>query len=455
MHQILESQKRFFKSGLTRTIKFRIEQLEKLRDGIIKYEEDILNSLKLDLGKPTFEGYATEIGFVLLSIGEAIKNLNSWNKKIKVKSPIYQPGTISYYQYEPYGTVLIMAPFNYPFQLLVEPMIGAIAAGNTMILKPSEHAVQTEKIIGRIIDELYEPEYIYVAIGGSDVADKLIHMPFDYIFFTGSVKIGKLVMKAASENLTPITLELGGKSPVIVHKDANIKIAARRIAWGKFINAGQTCVAPDYVYVHRDREKEFLNALQNSVLEFYGSFPINSPDYCRIINERHMNRLTELIDHGKVIIGGQYDMESRYIAPTIMKDVNWNDAVMQDEIFGPILPVMSYDNLEDVVDVIRDRPKPLAFYVFSENEGIQNLLMEQISFGGGCINDTISHVSNSELPFGGTGSSGMGYYHGKESFITFSHRKSILKKSTKIDIPVVYPPYKNKIKLLKKILKHT
>lgn len=453
MKSIFKNQKNYFKSGLTRSVQFRINQLTKLRQGILLHEEEILNALKKDLGKPYFEGYATEVGFVLDSIQYMINHVATWSKDQHVKTPIHQPMAKSYYKYDPYGTVLIIAPFNYPFQLLIEPLIGAIAAGNTAILKPSEYTPHTEAILLKLITELFDPNYIAVVVGGREMTTELINMPFDYIFFTGSVPVGKVVMKAAAENLVPVTLELGGKSPVIVHKDANIKVAAKRIAWGKFMNAGQICVAPDYVYVHKSVEKALIDELTKVIVDFYGIAPIKSPDYCRIVNERHFDRITGLINHDKVIIGGQYDRLERYIAPTVMSNVVWSDEIMKDEIFGPVLPLLTYDNLEEVIDVVRSHPKPLAFYVFSENEKIQDLLMDQIPFGGGCINDTISHVASSALPFGGVGSSGMGAYHGHDSFLTFSHRKSILKKSTKFELPLVYPPYKNHLKWVKKLLK--
>jgi aldehyde dehydrogenase (NAD+) len=310
-----------------------------------------------------------------------------------------------------------------------------------------------EAVIMNLIDELFDPEYIKCVSGGREITTELIHLPFDYIFFTGSVPVGKVVMKAAAENLVPVTLELGGKSPTIVHEDANIEIAAKRIAWGKFMNAGQICVAPDYVYVHESIKEAFIEALQQITLSFYGALPMNSPDYCRIVNDRHFERLTQLIDHSKVIMGGQYDAKTRYIAPTIMHEVTWDDAIMADEIFGPILPILTYNNLESVIETINSKPKPLACYVFSDNESVQDYLMDQISFGGGCVNDTISHVASPYMPFGGVGASGMGAYHGEASFKTFSHQKSIIKKSTKFDLKLLYPPYKNHVKWVRKIMK--
>lgn len=451
--QTIVKQRELFRSGLTRPVKFRLEQLEKLKQGILKYEDDIIDALKMDLNKPEFEAYATEVGLVLNSISHMTKNLEKWAKVKVVKTPIQLIPAKSSIKYEPLGIVLIVAPFNYPFQLLIEPLLGAIAAGNTAILKPSEYTPKTEAIIVKLISEVFSPDYIKVVTGGRDVSEGLFNAPFDHIFFTGSVQTGKVVMKAAAENLIPVTLELGGKSPTIVHKDADIKMAALRIAWGKFMNAGQICVAPDYVYVHKDVEQLFIDEVLKCILSFYGALPIKSPDYCRIVNEKHFNRIVSLIDHDKVVIGGQYDASQKYIAPTVMKNVTWDDAVMQEEIFGPIMPILVYDSIETVIETITQKPKPLAFYVFSESESLQEYLVDQVPFGGGCINDTIMHVASQYLPFGGTGHSGMGAYHGEESFITFSHRKSILKKSSVFELKLLYPPYKNNVQWIRKIFK--
>ncbi len=451
--QTITKQRELFRSGLTRPIKFRLEQLESLRQGILKYECDIIEALKLDLNKPEYEAYTTEVGIVLHSISHISKNLEKWAKVKVVKTPIQLAPAKSTIKYEPLGVVLIVAPFNYPFQLLIEPLLGAIAAGNTAVLKPSEYTSHTEAVIMRLISECFSADYIKVITGGRDVSEALFKAPFDHIFFTGSVQTGKAVMMAAAENLTPITLELGGKSPTIVHKDADIKMAALRITWGKFMNAGQICVAPDYVYVHRDVEHLFIDEVLKCIHSFYGAFPVKSPDYCRIVNDKHFNRIVSLIDHDKVVIGGQYDLEQKYIAPTVMKNVTWDDAVMQDEIFGPIMPILVYDSIETVIDTIAQKPKPLALYVFSESESLQEYLMDQIPFGGGCINDTVLHVASPYLPFGGTGNSGMGAYHGETSFKTFSHQKSILKKSSVFELKVLYPPYKNNIQWIRKIFK--
>lgn len=451
--QTINEQRELFRSGLTRPIKYRLEQLDKLRQGILKYEREILDALKRDLNKPEYEAYATEVGLVLHSIGHISKNLEKWAKVKVVKTPIQLAPAKSSIKYEPQGVVLIVAPFNYPFQLLIEPLLGAIAAGNTAVLKPSEYTSHTEAIIVKLFAELFDPNYIKVITGGRDVSEALVNAPFDHIFFTGSTQTGKAVMKAAAEHLIPVTLELGGKSPTIVHNDADIKMAALRITWGKFMNAGQICVAPDYVYVHKDVEQLFIDEVLKCIITFYGALPIKSPDYCRIVNENLFNRIVSLIDHDKVVIGGQYDLSQKYIAPTVMKNVTWDDAVMQEEIFGPIMPILVYDSIETVIDTITQKPKPLALYVFSESESLQEYLMDQIPFGGGCINDTIMHVASQYLPFGGTGHSGMGAYHGEESFKTFSHKKSILKKSSVFELKLLYPPYKNNVQWLRKIFK--
>lgn len=453
MKKLLASHKELFRSGKTRPIPFRIEQLNKLKEAVLAYDQEIVIALKKDLNKPEFEAYTTEIGYVLQSIDHTVKHLEKWAKDKHVKVPFFVLPSTSSIRYEPYGTVLIIAPFNYPFQLLIEPLIGAIAAGNTAVLKPSEYTKNVEDVISRMINAYFDADYITVVTGGREVTTELIESKFDYIFFTGSQNVGKVVMRAAAENLVPVTLELGGKSPVIVHEDANIEVAAKRIVWGKYINAGQVCVAPDYIYVHKAVEAAFISEVLKTIIAFYGPLPQNSSDYCRIVSEKQLTRLIGLIDQEKVIHGGQYNMEQLYMAPTVMKDVTWDDAIMQDEIFGPIMPILTYDSIEEVVDVITSKEKPLALYVFSESEVVQNYLIDQIPFGGGCINETILHVSSPYLPFGGVGTSGMGSYHGEDSFKTFSHQKSILKHNTKINHGLMFPPYNNKINLIRKIFK--
>lgn len=453
LDRLLKEQQTYFAQGHTRDVDKRIAHLNLLKEYIQINEMDILEALKMDLGKPYFEGYATEVGYILESITHTVKNLKKWAKDELVKSPIHQVPSKAFVRYEPYGTVVVIAPFNYPFQLLMEPVIGAIAAGNTVIAKPSEYTPETSTMIQLIMKECFTEDYVAVVRGGRELTTELIHAPVDYIFFTGSVPVGKIVMKAAAERLTPITLELGGKSPTIVHKDANIEIAAKRIAWGKFMNTGQTCIAPDYIYVHEEVKDALLGELEKTLQEFYGEDPLLSEDYGKIVNERHYDRLVKLLDQEKIAIGGEIDKDTLYIAPTVLENVTWDDAVMADEIFGPILPILTYTDLNETLKLISDKPKPLALYLFSESEIIQSIVMEKVSFGGGCINDTLMHVANPNLPFGGVGASGMGYYHGRESFVTFSHRKAIHKKSTRVETGLAFPPYKNKIALVRKLMK--
>jgi len=351
--------------------------------------------------------------------------------------------------------VLIIGPFNYPFQLLIEPLVGAIAAGNCAVLKPSESTPRVAGVVRKLIESIFPGEYIRVVEGARETTAALIHCPFDYIFFTGSVGVGKVVMKAAAENLVPVTLELGGKSPVIVDKTANLALAAKRIAWGKLINAGQTCIAPDYALVHEGVKEPFIKLLIEAIKGFYGENPITSNDYGRIVHEGHLNRLISLIDPVKnqVLLGGDYDLAVRYLAPTIIDQVAWEDPIMEEEIFGPLLPILPYQDLGEIIDKIRDRPKPLALYLFTQDAQVEGRVLREVSFGGGCVNDTISHVTAPKLPFGGVGHSGMGAYHGKESFYTFSHRKSILKKANWLALNLVFPPYGDRVNLVKRILK--
>lgn len=453
IRQSIKNQRVYFHKGLTKPIETRITQLKKLKSVIKKYENDILKALKQDLNKPVFEAYTNEVGFTLDSIGYTIKHLKKWSKKKRVKTPIHQFGSKSYIESEPYGSVLIIAPFNYPFQLLIEPLIGAIAAGNTVILKPSEHTVETEKLMVKMIKEIFDPKFVDIFTGGKDVTTELINSAFDYIFFTGSVPVGRIVMRAAAENLIPVTLELGGKSPTIVDESANIELAAKRIAWGKFINAGQTCIAPDYVYVHVSVAEALKEALAKNIRAFYGVKAYESVDYGRIVSDTHYQRLVKLIDAQKVFYGGGYKQEERYIEPTILHNVDWSDSVMSEEIFGPILPVLVYEEIDEVIKTIINRPKPLALYLFTESRVIRDEVLSRTSFGGGAINDTISHVATPYLPFGGVGASGMGVYHGRHSFETFSHKRSVIKKSTKLDIKLVFPPYGDKVKLARRFMK--
>ena len=452
---ILKRQRNYLSSIGIIDVNDRIENLKKLKNSIKKYENNIINALNIDLGKPEFEAYSNEVGFVYSTIDYFIKNLKSWTKVKKVKNDAAQIPGKSYIYKSHYGAVLIIGPYNYPFQLLIEPLIGAISGGNTVILKPSEYATKTEAIVEKIIKETFDERYIAVVTGDYKVNSQLLDLEFDYIFFTGSVNVGKIVMEKASKHLTPVTLELGGKSPVIVDNTANLKVSAKRILWGKLTNAGQTCVAPDYILAHEDIYEELIKEFENVIIEFYGQDIIRSKDFGRIINDRHMNRLNAILerDKNKITFGGEVDFEKRYISPTIIRDVTLEDAVMNEEIFGPIIPVIKYKNMEDIKYYISHHKNPLALYVFSEDENFFEDIINRFSFGGGCVNDTISHVASAYLPFGGIGSSGMGNYHGKASFDTFTHTKSIVKKSTKIDLKLVFPPYKDKIKLIKKVMK--
>jgi len=450
VNDIIKNQKSYFKSGETKAYEFRIKQLNKLKEGVIKYQQEILMALNQDLKKPVFEGITSEVGYVLHSIDYVTQKLEKWMQDEHVDSGDENIDT--YIHYVPFGTVLIIAPFNYPFQLALEPLIGAIAAGNTIVLKPSRYTSATERVLENMIDEIFEANYITTVTGNREVLTELIHAPFDDIFFTGSVPVGKIVMKAAAENLTPVTLELGGKSPAIVHKDANLDFAVKRISWAKYINNGQTCITPDYIYVHEDIRDKFLEKVKTYIINSYGENASESPDYCRIVDKKQFNRLEKLITKDKVYYGGNTDESQLYIQPTILKDVVWTDSVMSDEIFGPIMPVLSYKDINEVFDGISNSPKPLALYIFTEDENIQNRIIEEIPFGGGCINDTMSHVASYELPFGGVGHSGMGSYHGKQSFKAFSHAKSILKNKMKTANEFAYPPYEGKVEMLNQMM---
>ncbi|KEI80474.1 aldehyde dehydrogenase [Clostridium botulinum] len=453
IRNILEKQKSFFDKGYTKDINFRIEALKKLKHNIKINENNIFKALNIDLNKSEFETFITEICIVYDEINGAIKNIKKWSKPKKVKTPITNFLASSYIYNEPYGVALIMSPWNYPFQLIMAPLVGAISAGNCVLLKPSELAIETEKIIVKIIKDTFSDEYIGVITGGIEESTALLKEKFDYIFYTGGINVGKIVMRAAAEHLTPITLELGGKSPCIVDKDANIDLAARRIAWGKFLNAGQTCVAPDYLVVHRNIKEKLISSIENYIIEFFGENSFESEDYPRIINERHFKRLEGYLKEGKIVSGGNTDINNLYIEPTIIEGINFENRIMEEEIFGPIFPVIEFEYIDKVIDIVKNNPKPLALYYFSENKEKQEFIIKNISFGGGCINDTIMHLSTSTLPFGGVGSSGIGGYHGRASFDTFSHKKSILKKSNLIDIKIRYAPFKGKINLAKRLFK--
>lgn len=427
----------------------RKRRLEALRKVIIKKETLINKALKDDLGKSTFEAYATEVGFILEEINFTLKHLESWTKPKKVKTPLTLFPGKSYVHPEPYGVVLIISPWNYPFQLCLSPFIGAFAAGNRVVIKPSEFAPNTSNAIKEILQEVFNEMEVSLVEGALEETQALLKQQFDYIFFTGSTMVGKVIMKAAAENLTPVTLELGGKSPCVIEDSANIEVAAKRCAWGKFLNAGQTCVAPDYILIPENLQDAFIQKMKEHLQSFYGKDIQSSDDYPRIINNRHFDRLAKLIIPEKVAVGGGSSREDNFIEPTIMKNVTWEDPIMEDEIFGPILPIIPYKNLNEALDKVLARPKPLAFYVFSENEKKKNEIISKVPFGGGCVNDTIVHLANPNLPFGGVGTSGLGSYHGKKSFETFTHYKSVYKQGTLVDIPLRYPPYNGKLNWLK------
>jgi aldehyde dehydrogenase (NAD+) len=449
---ILSSQRRFFDTGKTRDIDFRIEQLLNLKKMIQSHESLILRALARDLHKSGYEAFTNEVGVLYLDIAQAVKNVKKWAQPRRVKTPLMLVGNRSLIYPEPYGTVLIIGPFNYPFNLTFEPLIGAISAGNCAVIKPSELTPHTSALISTMVNQYFNADYIRVIEGEKEVTSSLINAPFDYIFFTGSVSVGKIVMAAAAENLIPVTLELGGKSPCIVDETADVVQAADKITWGKFSNAGQTCVAPDYLLVHRKVKDRLIENLKNCLKQFYGVNPRESPDFGRIVNIRHTQRLVALIDQNKVVFGGEFDIEKRYIAPTVLDRVEWNDPVMQAEIFGPILPILQFDDIDMVIKLINARPKPLALYVFTHNRAIANKIIRQISFGGGCVNDVMLHGGNPYLPFGGVGASGMGAYHGESSFKLFSHSKSVLKRQFNIQAAAVHPPYNARQLNLSKLL---
>lgn len=456
IEQRFNESKQYFNTQATKNVKFRKQQLKSLRKNIKNNEKALLESLKKDLGKSNVEAYATEIGIVLKSIKLALKELKSWTKTQQVDTPLFMFPTKSYIMKEPYGTVLIIGPFNYPVQLVFEPLIGAIAAGNTAIIKPSELTPHTTEVVKHIIESSFEHRYISIVEGSIDETQTLLHLPFDYIFFTGSEKVGRIVYETASKQLTPVTLELGGKSPVIVDETANIKVASDRITFGKFTNAGQTCVAPDYILVNKKVKSALITALKHSISEFYGKNVQNSPDYGRIINDKHFTRLNELLNihRNEIIVGGTSDKENRYIAPTLLENITPHSKIMEEEIFGPILPIIEYDDFNEALDIVRAKSKPLSCYLFSEDENNTQRVLNELSFGGGAINDTLMHLANPNLPFGGVGASGIGQYHGKYSFDTFSHDKSYIFKSTRLDSSMIYPPYKGKLKYIKAFFKN-
>ncbi len=453
--EILEKQRDFFKTFTTIDVDYRINMLKKLYSSVKKHEDEIADALYLDLGKSKYESFMCEIGLVLSEISYMIKHTRKFAANKSVRTPVTNFASHSYKKASPYGNVLIMSPWNYPFLLTIDPLADAIAAGNTVVVKPSAYSKATSEIIEKIISECFEPEYIAVVTGGRKENSTLLQKKFDLIFFTGSQNVGKEVLRHAAENLTPTVLELGGKSPCIVDASADIKLAARRIVFGKYLNCGQTCVAPDYILCDVSVKDKLIAELRKQVRTQYSDKPFENKDYGKIVNEKHFERLCSLIDRDKLVLGGISKKETLQISPTIMDNVTWEDPVMQEEIFGPILPVLTFENFDEIYNLFAEKPKPLALYLFSEDKNHIETIVENCSFGGGCINDTIIHLATSEMGFGGVGESGMGSYHGKEGFDAFSHTKSIVDKKVWLDLPMRYQPYTNNFynKLLRFFLK--
>lgn len=438
---LIDAQRTFFATGSTLNADYRIAALRKLKNCIKAHEQDIMNALRTDLGKGSQESYMCEVGLTLSEISYMLSHTRRFMREKTVATPLAQFASRSYVKPSPYGTVLIMSPWNYPFLLTMEPLVDALAAGNTAIIKPSAYSPATSEVISRIVGECFNPEYVAVVTGGRAENTCLLDADFDYIFFTGSKTVGKEVMRHAAEHLTPVTLELGGKSPCIVAPDADLKLAARRIVFGKYLNCGQTCVAPDYVLCHSSVYEKFIEYVKAEIKRQFSDKPLQNPEYGKIINEKHFNRILGLIDKDKLVFGGASDADALRIEPVVMRDVTEDDAVMKEEIFGPVMPVLSYDDTEGMLARINNHDHPLALYVFSGNKAFIKKITSSISFGGGCVNDTIIHLATSNMGFGGVGGSGMGSYHGRDGFNNFSHRKSIVDKKTWLDLPMRYQPY--------------
>lgn len=443
--ELLKKQREYFASGATQPVEFRIEMLKKLRGAVMRYKGEIAAALKADLGKSEYESFMCETGLVLSEISYMIKHTRRFAAKHRVHTPLAQFASSSYQKPSPYGNVLIMSPWNYPLLLTIDPLADAIAAGNTAIVKPSAYSPATSQVIEKIVSQCFPPEYVAVVTGGRKENATLLEKKFDLVFFTGSQNVGREVLRHTAETLTPAVLELGGKSPCIVDHTAKLRLAAKRIVFGKYINCGQTCVAPDYILCEQSVKNELVKELCAEILRQYGDRPLDNPDYGKIINEKHFNRLRGLIDSQKVVLGGESSADTLQIAPTVMDRVTWEDPVMQEEIFGPILPILTFDLFEEIYSLLVGKPKPLALYLFSEDREHIRAVSERISYGGGCINDTIIHLATSEMGFGGVGESGMGAYHGKEGFRAFSHTKSIVDKKTWMDLPMRYQPYRKGI----------
>ena len=442
---LLEKQRAYYRSGATIPVKFRVDQLKKLYETVKKYQNEINDALKSDLGKSHYEGFMCESGLVLTEISYMIKHTKKFAKRKTVATPLAQFHSHSYKQPVPYGNTLIMSPWNYPFLLTLDPLADALAAGNTAIVKPSAYSPATSKIVEKIIKECFSPEYVAVVMGGRAENQALLDQKFDFIFFTGSQAVGKEVLRRAAEHLTPAVLELGGKSPCIVDASANVKLAAKRIVWGKYLNCGQTCVAPDYILCESSVKDEFVKSVVAEIKKQYGDDPLKNKDYGKIINEKHFARLCGLINENKVVVGGNANPDTCQIAPTVMDNVTYNDAVMGEEIFGPIMPILTFDDFDAVVDELKTKDKPLALYLFTSNKKHIKRVTSELSYGGGCINDVVIHLATSNIGFGGVGESGMGAYHGKDGFDAFSHDKSIVDKKTWLDLPMRYQPFKSKL----------
>ncbi len=444
MIQLLEKQKAYFRTGSTLSVQYRIQALKKLYRAILKYEKEISAALYADLGKCASEGYFCEIGLTLSEIAHMIRHVKKYAKEERVRTPLAQFRAKSYKIKSPYGCVLIMSPWNYPFMLTIEPLADAIAAGNCVIVKPSAYSPATSDLISRMMAEIFPPEYVYTVTGGREENKSLLDLPLDKLFFTGSSAVGKEVLRKAAERLIPVTLELGGKSPCIVDETANIPLAAKRIVFGKFLNCGQTCVAPDFIYVHESVSDQLLNELKKQIGLQYGKEPLSQSDYGKIVNEKHFDRICNLIDKSKIFCGGNSDKSTLRIEPTVLCGVTWDDAVMREEIFGPVLPVLTYRTADELILLLNKKETPLAFYMFTAKKERAKFFLSRCSFGGGCINDTVIHLATSEMGFGGIGASGMGSYHGKAGFDCFTHEKSIVDKKTFPDLPLRYRPYSAK-----------
>lgn len=452
VQNIVKNQKKFLEELKRKDVEYRIEKLKALKKVIKENEDEIAKALYKDLNKDKVESYMVEVGMVLSELSYIIKNTKRWAKPKRVATPLSQFLASSFIVPEPYGVVLVMSPWNYPFLLTMQPVIGALAAGNTCIIKPSRFSINTSKIMKKLIEKVYDEKYVSV-VWGEDVSEELLKQDVDYICYTGSPRVGKIVMKAAAEKLIPVTLELGGKSPCIVEKTADIKLAARRIAFGRILNAGQTCIAPDYILVEKEIKEQFADELKKNIIKMVGEIPLENKEYPKLIGEKQFNKVKEMLVEQEIIYGGKYDEKTLKIEPTILK-CTYKSKAMEEEIFGPLFPIIEFTKIDEVIKYITSNPKPLALYLFTNNKKLQKRILREVPFGGGCINDTIMHIASHNMPFGGVGNSGMGSYHGKYSFDTFSHYKSILKKSNLLDMPMRYHPYKeSNYKLIKWFLK--